>query len=253
MTVDPDPVEVARRIVRQRFPQARAAWLGGSVADGTASTTSDLDITVLLDGPPAPFRESTTFDGWPVELFVQTRESLMWFCDSDIQRRRPTTMRLVGSSVVLVDVRGAGAELQASLRGLDLAGPPAATGEELEIARYLVTDCLDDLTDPRPGEAAVLAAGLWAATADLVLLANRRWSGGGKWLLRELRSLDRLGGTSYADRLVTGLEAAVAGDTEPLRRTVEELLELCGGRLFDGYRREAPGQDGMAARRSPSR
>ena len=47
------PVDVARRLVEEEFPGARAAWLGGSVVRGDASPTSDLDITVLLDGPPA--------------------------------------------------------------------------------------------------------------------------------------------------------------------------------------------------------
>ncbi|WP_280273190.1 nucleotidyltransferase domain-containing protein [Nocardia wallacei] len=54
----PDDFELAEQLVRERFPEARAAWLGGSMADGTATATSDLDITVLLAGPPAPYRES---------------------------------------------------------------------------------------------------------------------------------------------------------------------------------------------------
>ena len=94
-------VAEARRLVTDRYPQARAAWLSGSVAAGTETETSDLDITVLLSGPPAPFRHSETIDGWPVEWFVQTEESLLRFCDDDrTRRRRPTTMRLVGSAMV---------------------------------------------------------------------------------------------------------------------------------------------------------
>jgi predicted nucleotidyltransferase len=65
-------VVVAECLVMQRFPEARAAWLGGSVAAGEQTSTSDLDITVLLGGPPAPFRSSEVVDGWPVEFFVQT-------------------------------------------------------------------------------------------------------------------------------------------------------------------------------------
>nr|WP_246462109.1 nucleotidyltransferase domain-containing protein [Nocardia transvalensis] len=72
--------EVAEELVRDRFPDARAAWLGGSTATGTATATSDLDITVLLAGPPAPYRESLLYRDRPVELFVQTEASLEWFC-----------------------------------------------------------------------------------------------------------------------------------------------------------------------------
>ncbi len=64
-----DGVKVARRLVQLRFPGARAARLGGSLATGMATTTSDLDIIVLLDEPPAPLRASTVVEGWPVELF----------------------------------------------------------------------------------------------------------------------------------------------------------------------------------------
>lgn len=233
-----DGIEVARRLVRQRFPAARAAWLGGSVATGNATATSDLDITVLLAGPPAPFRESTSSDGWPVEWFVQTEESLMRFCAADIARRRPTTMRLVGTSVVLLDADGSGAELQARLRRLDDAGPPQTTHDELETARYLVTDLLDDLTSAHGDDVVVLAAHLWMAAAELVLLANGRWSGSGKWLVRELRHLDDARGTTHGDDTVSGLCAAGRGDVEPLRHAVGVILTECGGRMFDGYRRE---------------
>ncbi|RYG77009.1 nucleotidyltransferase domain-containing protein [Yimella sp. RIT 621] len=51
----------------QRFSSPVAAWLGGSVVRGTATALSDLDITVPLDGTPAPMRESLRADGVPVE------------------------------------------------------------------------------------------------------------------------------------------------------------------------------------------
>jgi len=43
-------LEIARKLVCERFPQARAARLGGSTALGIATATSDLDITVLFSG-----------------------------------------------------------------------------------------------------------------------------------------------------------------------------------------------------------
>ena len=48
----------ARDFVRLRFPEARVAILGGSAATGAATSTSDLDILVIVDdeagedGPP---------------------------------------------------------------------------------------------------------------------------------------------------------------------------------------------------------
>ncbi|MEV5592907.1 nucleotidyltransferase domain-containing protein [Streptomyces sp. NPDC052496] len=49
-----DPVLTARELVRNRFPAAQATFLAGSVLTDRWTPTSDLDIVVLLDGPPAP-------------------------------------------------------------------------------------------------------------------------------------------------------------------------------------------------------
>jgi hypothetical protein len=83
-----DSVSVARRLVEERFPDARSAWLGGNIAVGEPTPASDLDITVLLSGSPAPYRASIMCEDWPIELFVQTERSLLRFCADDCARRR---------------------------------------------------------------------------------------------------------------------------------------------------------------------
>lgn len=237
-----DPVAVANELVRARFPMARAAWLGGSAATNTMTATSDLDVTVLLPGEPEPFRESAIVDSRPVELFVHTEASIEHFVAQDLQRRRPTLLRLVGTSVVLIDVDGVGRRLQERCHRLDVHGPPRLPSEAIDAARYAVTDLLDDIV-VAGSEMLSVAAALWQQTADLVLGANARWSGTGKWLLRELQAFDATAGTAYAADLMGGLAAAAHGDGAPLCAAVDSALDPLGGRLFDGFRREgaAPG------------
>lgn len=231
-------VEIARQLVLERFPSAQAAWLGGSTADGSATAHSDLDVTVLLDGAPAPYRLSTIIDGQPVEFFVQTEQSLMRFCRDDQDRRRPTTMRLVGSSQILVDRDGSGLRLQTLLHQMDLDGPRAADPGEVESMRYAVTDLLNDLDSARTvDEALTVATALFREAADLILAANRRWSGSGKWLLRELRRLDADLPQAFTAELLDGLRAAATGDTRPLHDAAASILDAYGGAIFDGYRR----------------
>lgn len=166
-----DGLAVAHHLVARRYPQAKAAWLGGSVAAGTATSSSDLDITVLLSGSPAPHRHTETVDGWPVEWFVQTEGSLLRFCEDErIRRRRPTTMRLVGSAVVLVDNDGSGMRLKQLLHAMDLQGPPPASADELDAQRYAVTDLLGALSAaPDAEECLTVAATLFREAGDLVL------------------------------------------------------------------------------------
>jgi GNAT superfamily N-acetyltransferase/predicted nucleotidyltransferase len=236
----PDGVSFSRHLVAQRFPDARAAWLGGSVAAGTETATSDLDITVLLDGPPAPYRASEVVDDWPVEFFVQTEESLLDFSAQDRRRRRPTAMRLVGSAIVLHDRDGSGERLQKVLHQMDKLGPPTASPDEMEHRRYAVSDLLADLESASTGdEALTVAATLLREAGDLLLAAHRRWSGSGKWLLREIDSLDRDRDTSHGAQLIRGLRSAATHDTRPMRQAVRDILDQSGGPLFNGYHRSA--------------
>jgi predicted nucleotidyltransferase len=234
-----DAVATARALVAERFPEARAAWLAGSVVSGTATPTSDLDITVLLPGPPAPFRESLEYDGWPVELFVHSRETVGHWIAKDLERRRPTLVRLISSGVVLVDVDGAGSALAEECAAVLAAGPGALSEADRDGMRYGLTDLLDDLADcTEPVMTAAVAFATWEATARLLLAADSRWWGTGKWLVRELRDFDAAHGTSYALRLHAGLEAAVEGDPVLLTVVAEEILDDAGGRLWAGYRAE---------------
>lgn len=229
----------ARALVAQRFPEARAAWLAGSVVSGEATPTSDLDITVLLPGPPAPFRESLVHEGWPVELFVHTRESVSHWIEKDLERRRPTLVRLISSGVVLLDTDGVGVALAEECAMILAAGPGRVSDADRDAVRYALTDLLDDLADGTdPVTVAALAFATWEQAAKLLLMLDGRWWGTGKWLVRELRERDAAHGTSYALRLHAALVSAIERDPVLLTVVAEEILEAAGGRLWAGYRVE---------------
>lgn len=234
-----DAVTTGRALVAERFPGARAAWLAGSVVSGTATSTSDLDITVLLPGPPAPFRESLVYDGWPVELFVHSRESVAHWLAKDLERRRPTLARLISSGVVLVDADGVGTALAEECAAVLFAGPGPLSESDRDSMRYALTDLLDDLADATdPAVTAAVAFATWESAARLLLAAGGRWWGTGKWLVHELREYDAARETSYVLRLHAGLAAAVERDAVLLEVVAEEILDAAGGRLWAGYRAE---------------
>lgn len=218
-------MDVARNLVTELYPDARAAWLGGSVAQGNARPTSDLDITVLLDGPPAPRRKSLRYADWPVELFVHTEKSLRFFADKDQVRRQPTMLRLVGESVVLLDTDGSGARLQEQYLAEVHAGPAPLSAAELDLLRYTITNLLDDLADASGAERLAIASFLWQDAARLLLTGAGRWSGTGKGLLREVAAYDGQHGTDYAGSLLD----------DRLVAAVDRILALYGGRLFAGF------------------
>lgn len=230
-------VGAARALVAERFPDARAAWLAGSVVAGTATATSDLDVTVLLDGPPAPFRESVEYAGWPVELFVHTAATVDHWLGKDRARRRPTLGRLVAGGVRLLDVDGAADPVEQACTDFLVAGPDPLAPEDRDSMRYGLSDLLDDLADATdPPIRTAVAFAVWQGAAELLLAEGGCWWGTGKWLARELASYDRAFGTRLSVRLHGGLVAAIHGEPTLLAEVAGEILDASGGRLWAGYR-----------------
>jgi hypothetical protein len=223
-----DPVADARALVAARLPAALAAFLGPGVLSPRRTATSDLDIVVVLSGPPAPYRESLRWRGWPVELFVHDADSLERYFGKDTARRRPTLARLCAEGAILRGSAEATDQIRERGRYVLAAGPPPLADGELDLARYALTDLLDDLAGSTdPAETAVIGWNVWLATAELALLAGGHWLGSGKWLLRELRSAD----PALAERLV-----AATGAPGPLTGIADEVLDRAGGRFWAGLR-----------------
>ncbi|GLY06283.1 MULTISPECIES: nucleotidyltransferase domain-containing protein [Actinoplanes] len=216
-----EPLEAARAVVGDRFPDARWALLTGSVLGPHRTAGSDLDIVVMRDDGPG-FRESLVFEGWPVELFVHTPERLAGILERERAARKPSTHRMLAHGVPLAGDPG---ELRERCARVLAEGPPPLSPAELAWLRYSLTDALDDLrhaTDP--GERAAIAADLWPASARAALSVAGRWLGSGKWLWRELHDLDPA---------LAGRWLAVRADPGPF---AQEVLSRAGGPLFDGYR-----------------
>jgi hypothetical protein len=140
-----DPIDAARAVVEERHPDARAAFLGGSVVTGRRTATSDLDIVVLLQGAPAPYRTSFRHADWPVELFVHTEATWHGYVEREVSRHRSPLLWMCADGLLLFDTDGCGARLAAEAQRLVATGPPAASDEEIDDRRYAITDLLDDL------------------------------------------------------------------------------------------------------------
>jgi len=229
-------VQQARELVRTHFPQADAAFLGGSVAAGTATPTSDLDIAVLCPVGHETFRNTTREDGRLVEWFVHTPETVDRFLEE--HDRRATMANIYGCGIVLVSTNGAADEVAARARAILAAGPPRRDAQELEALRYSLTDAYDDLTDAR-NEYEQLATASCVAEISANLLCELRgaWTARGKWLPRRVREADPELGPRLTDAWLT---VARSGEAAPLLGVVSALLDEAGGPIREGFRRTAP-------------
>lgn len=217
------PVEDARALVSERFPDAVWAILAGSVLTADRTAGSDLDIVVFTaDGN---YRETVRYRGWPVELFVQNEASLDRFFASEDEARKPSLRRMIATGVV---VAGDPGPLPSACASILAAGPRPLTLGEIDWLRYAVTDLIDDLTHVvDPGERITLTGTGWVAAGDAALRLGGSWVGRGKWLLREMRAMD----PDLADAWL-----AAAGHPARVVDFARRVLEPVGGILYDGYR-----------------
>jgi predicted nucleotidyltransferase len=224
-------LEMATSVVVEQFPDALVAVLAGSAAVGTATATSDLDIVVVIAGPPAPYRETIRVDGVPVELFVHTADSLAYWYDRERAESRCTLAHMLATGIALT---GAEAEAtQAAARRWVEAGPARWTPDQLEYRRYALTDALDDLLGTSdPDERDAVAGQVLLMVVELALNLRGSWQGRGKWVVRQIRAAD----AGLAATLMSAHREAVAtGHVSHLADVCEGVLDEAGGRLTEGF------------------
>lgn len=125
------------------------------------------------------------------------------------------------------------------------AGPGPLQPDEVALARYMLTDQLDDLAGgASPAARDAIAVEVWRRTCELLLAASGWWEGGGKWLVREVEAYDDTHRTTFAERLDVGLHAPLDGDQTPLIAVADDVLKTVGGRLWEGFIAQAPNTTG---------
>ncbi len=231
-------LELVEWLLRERFANADFAFVAGSVIRGTATPSSDIDLVVIHPALPHARRESMIFEGAPVETFIHDETTLRWFFDADVRSGRPVLIRMVAEGIAVGPRPDEAARLQEDARSILAAGPPPLDRGALDHLRYQITDSLDDLADDRPDfERMAIGTALYISLGEFILRGNGAWSGAGKWLPREVTAFDAvLGGKFIAAFDLLFRE----GWPEPVLDLAEQVLALHGGRLWDGYRRDAP-------------
>jgi len=237
----PSPSEIrtlASEVFATQYADADAAFLAGSFMRGQGSPTSDIDLVVLCPSLPHAFRESFLFENIRVETFAHDPETLTWFLENDRNDGHPALIGMLIEGVLIGPRQKTAADLKQLASRLFAAGPPPLNTDALERLRYAITDKLDDLaTDRSSAERIAIGAALYPLLVELVLRGNNQWNGSGKWSSRLLHQND----AGLAQRFESAFVALYSGsDTHAVIQLADILLASHGGRLFAGYRSDAP-------------
>ncbi|WP_258166013.1 nucleotidyltransferase domain-containing protein [Bacillus sp. MYb209] len=220
-------------MIASQFPNCDVALLGGSVARGEATKTSDLDIVIFDQSLSSCYRESFYSNGWPVEVFVHNFETYKTFFKMDCDRGRPSLPQLVLEGFVLKGKVEIVERLKREANDLLMKGPDKWTEETKKQKRYFITDALDDLIGATKREEELFIANLLADLVhEYVLRVNGQWLGNSKWFIRVLKRYDEV----YAEKFVMVFDHFYkTGEKKELIAFIEKTLEEYGGRMFEGF------------------
>lgn len=227
--------EAASLFVERHFPNCNAAILSGSIVLGQGTERSDLDLVILDDSQPNPFRASYFELGWPVEAFVVTKETYRYFFEIGQYQAIPSLQRMCAGGVILKDDGSAEALVREAKESLQ-EGPIPWTKEEIDKARYEITECLEDLTGSASHDEDLFIVGRLANLVhEFELRIHGRWIGEGKWAVRSLKLYNE----KVCREFLQELEAFYKSDKkEGLIAFADRILEPYGGRFFAGFREE---------------
>ena len=226
-----DPVSAARAFVAERHPDADAAILGGSTAQGRSTPTSDLDIVVLYRDGAENYAETTRYEGWIVEAFVHTPASLASWYTRERDAGCPVLGDLCAQGTLLTD-RGPGEAWQREAQLYMDRGPEPLTDQDRGLRRYELSSSLDDLRGSIiAAESFAIATDVFRQSVELLLLQHGKWLGKGKWAIRRL---DQLPGDECAAEL-RAWAASAERSTEQLIQIAAKVLEGSGGYLMEGF------------------
>ena len=230
--------ELAIEVLAAHHPNADAAFVAGSFMRGEGSATSDIDLVILHPSLTQAYRESFIFKGIPVETFVHDPETLSWFLEHDRKDGHPALIGMLVEGVLIGPRQDIGHAFKQRALQMLAEGPPPLSTDALQRLRYAITDKLDDLeADRSPAEIIAIGAALYPLLVELALRGSSRWNGSSKWSARLLNQMD----ASIAQQFETAFLALYNGsDTHAVIRLADTLLEQHGGRLFSGYRSNAP-------------
>lgn len=236
--IKPPFLETAQKAINKHYPGYKCAFVAGSMLRGQETANSDIDIVVIYDDEfEDVHRNSVIEDGWPIEFFVHNKKANDYYMNKDRKRGMCIMMDMIANGVPLPEANDMAKERQIRAKEIIHSGPPVLSDAEIEDRRYLITDGIDDLDEGRSAlERFGTLSNLYHQIGDLYLRGKGLWSGNGKSLGRLLRRADG----NFSRNFEIAFEKAYQGDFLAVRNISEDVLNSYGGRLFAGYRRQAP-------------
>lgn len=225
-------IEAAKQFINTHFPDCNVAILSGSVIQGRETQHSDLDIVIIDDTKTNPFRESFFESDWPIEAFILTNDTYRDLFEINRYQGIPTLQRMCAEGIIIKDDGTAG-EIIDEAREILQKGPMPWTVEEMNLVRYEISECLEDLSGSDCHYENIFVVNKLAGLVhQFVLRMNGCWIGDGKWSVRSLQMYN----AAFSNQFFKAFDTFYKTESKDIViQFVDALLAPYGGRLFEGF------------------
>jgi len=234
-----DPLPTIQKLIKERYPDAKAIFWAGSVSVNQGTSASDLDLVIVFEEVAHAYREAFIYDGWPIDAFIHDLNTLRYFFEES-----RTGNGISGLSYMILNGREVtnpsafSKNVKTLAQEVLKAGPATWDQEQIDKERFLITDVLDDIKYPvGRDEQIASAAWLLEALGQFYFRSQNKWCASGKSIIRYLNNDNPDLATEFTKSFESLFQT---GSFVLLELLVKKILEPYGGLFWNGFRSDAP-------------
>jgi len=234
----PDPLQTIRKLIKERYSNAKAVFWAGSVSQNQGTSASDLDLIIVFESLPHAYRETFIYDEWPIDAFIHDTDTLRYFFEES-----RTGNGISGLSYMILhgcevtDPSAFSENIKTLAQKVLDAGPAVWDKKQIDKERFLITDVLDDIKYPASRDEQIAsAARLLKVLGQYYFRSQNKWCASGKSLIRYLQKDNHDLALEFNQSFESLFQK---GDTLGIKNLVQKILAPHGGLLWDGFKSEA--------------
>ncbi len=233
----PEPLNTIKKVIRERYSNAKAVFWSGSFSKNEGKEHSDLDLVIVYDKVPNAYREAFIYKGWPIDAFIHDPETLRYFFEESKNGSGISGLihMILDGRIITPPSNFSESMIKMAKEYLE-AGPAVWDKSQIAKERFLITDVLDDIKSPVSQAEQMASAGwLYEALSQFYFRSQNKWCASGKSIVRYLKSENPALESEFTDSFS---QLFKTGDSKALEVLVKKILDPFGGLLWDGFRAE---------------
>ena len=145
-----DPLETIKKLINERYREAKAVFWAGSVSRNQGTEASDLDLVIIFESLPNAYRKAFIYDSWPIDAFIHDHDTLRYFCRKlEAEDGRPALINMILSGTSVLEKNDFGEKAKLIADGALSKGPDKWSEAQINRERFLITDIVDDIKLPK--------------------------------------------------------------------------------------------------------